>query len=136
MYKTASNTIKTELKENREPSGNCIATATSNNPNPGHFVTGNQTFRANPGKYGWKEVTKEEIEPGGLIQMQTKDKVPDHTVILDSKDEKNNMYVNYSPGLYPEYKKRVSNWIDPNYEYFYNFVGNSADSTKWTNEYN
>ena len=50
------------------------------------------------------------------------------------------MYVNYSPGTYPEYKKHINieTFNDPQWKnrYYYNFVGNSADSTRWTNEYN
>ena len=118
-----------------KPLANCIATATSNNPNPGHFVTGNQTFRANPGKYGWKEVKEEEIKPGGLMQYTDAGYTPDHSVILDHKDDKGLMFVNYSPGSYPIYQKNVEHW-NPYKTYYYNFVGNSADSTRWTNEYN
>jgi hypothetical protein len=32
---------------------NCIATATSNHPYPGHFVISNDQFRAYPSRLGW-----------------------------------------------------------------------------------
>lgn len=113
---------------------NCIATATSNNPNKGHYVTGNQTFAANPSKYGFKRVSKEEAKPGSLVQV-TRNSVPYHAMILNSRNEDDERY-NYSPGHYPEYKVNagypLGAFEDLNY---YNFVGNEADSARWKNEY-
>lgn len=112
---------------------NCIATATSNNPNKGHFVTGNQTFSANPNKYGFKKVTKDEARPGSLVQV-VRD-IPVHAMILNSKNG-NDMTFNYSPGDYPNYKTNAKYPIDEYSRYdYYNFVGNEADSARWKNEY-
>lgn len=112
---------------------NCIATATSNNPNKGHFVTGNQTFAANPSKYGFKKVTKDEAKPGSLVQIV--DRIPVHAMILNSKNG-DNMTFNYSPGDYPDYKinAKYPMWDNTRYDY-YNFVGNEADSARWKKEY-
>lgn len=113
---------------------NCIATATSNNPNKGHFVIGNQTFAANPSKYGFKKVSKEEAKPGSLIQVTGRG-VPYHAMILNSRTEGGERY-NYSPGNYPEYRVN-SNYPTTHNERldYYNFVGNEADSARWKNEY-
>lgn len=113
---------------------NCIATATSNNPNKGHYVMGNQTFAANPRKYGFKKVSKEEAKPGSLVQVVGRG-VPYHAMILNSRNENGERY-NYSPGNYPKYKVNagypLGDFEDLNY---YNFVGNEADSARWKNEY-
>ena len=112
---------------------NCIATATSNNPNPGHYTVSNVDFRENVGKYGFKEVNEKDIKPGGIIQQRFGD-LPTHAVILDNVKD-GIRRVNYSPGEYPFYHKNVEDWSNSAEEYYYNFVGNSADSTRWINEY-
>lgn len=123
------------LKNGKKRLSSCLATATCHHPFKGHYVTGNQTFAANPGKYGWKKVPASEIKPGGIIQQLDEYGVPRHAVILDTiKDNKR--YVNYSTGNTDEYKKQKPDWRDKTTEKFYNFVGNSADSLRWEKEYN
>lgn len=114
----------------------CMATATSNHPYRGHFVTGNQTFAANPGRYGWKRVGLKDIRRGSLVQHLNFDRKPDHAVIIDSISPTGQRFVNYAPGIYPNYKKHKPDWRNEDAELYYNFVGNSADSLRWENEYN
>jgi hypothetical protein len=59
--------------------------------------------------------------------------IPNHAVIIDDIDDSGKIYVNYSNGDY-KYKKHQPLWESNNH--YYNFVGNSADSTRWINEYN
>lgn len=113
---------------------NCIATATSNNPNKGHYVISNQVFAANPTKYGFKKVNKDEAKPGSLVQA-VNNGVPYHAMILNSRNENTERY-NYSPGNYPNYKVNGRYLIGPSERLdYYNFVGNEADSARWKNEY-
>lgn len=131
--------VRVERIRNRRPFidfiFNCIATATSNNPNKGHYVTGNETFAANPRKYGFKKISKEEAKPGSLVQVKNGRGTPYHAMILNDRNESGERY-NYSPGHYPEYKVNANYPIMP-YESldYYNFVGNEADSARWKNEY-
>ena len=118
------------------PQPNCIATATSNNPNKGHFVTGNLSFAANPGKFGFTKVNKESARPGSLVQVVYRN-TPTHAMILDNNNKGVEKF-NYSPGNYPEYKTNASYPVGPRYGThfdYYNFVGNEADSARWKKEY-
>lgn len=127
---------KKALKDNIKYLENCIATATSNHPYPGHFVTGNQTFSANPRKYGFIEVPKEDSKDGSFVQFLNNQEIGRHMAIQDHADKEGNIYLNYGPGDYPSYKINQKDWEPKGKKRFYNFVGNSADSTRWTNEYN
>lgn len=121
---------------NGSPAFNCLATALANNPNKGHYVTGNRSFAAHPDKYGFKKVPKEEAKLGSLVQLVKKGD-PYHAMILNSLEGQNKpMTFNYSPGAYPQYKVGGRYPVEVGEKYdFYNFVGNEADSARWKNEY-
>lgn len=135
---------------------NCIWEATGNFGKQ-YQVSGNQTFRANPLKYGFMEISLDDIKPGDIIQDFTRtDNVPHHAVTFIGYDNEGRARFNYSKGgttegnnqknaLYPFF------WDDDSPKVHldgknnsklahaaaaYRFVGNQEDNDKWNNDYN
>lgn len=74
----------------------CIYTATDNYGEK-YRVSGNRSFRANPAKYGFKEINLNDIKPGDIIQDFTVDNIPKHAItFMGYKDNK--AIFNYSSG--------------------------------------
>ena len=111
----------------------CIYTATDNYGKQ-YRVSGNQTFAANPSKYGFKEVSNDSIQPSDIVQFVDRN-VPYHAVIYDSKDDKGENLYNYSDGGYGAKNIKIKKHMPGNNYKTYTFVGTSADSTQWINEY-
>ena len=98
----------------------CIYTATDNYGSRSR-VSGNETFAADPSKYGFKEVSEENMQPGDLVQ-DWEDGYPFHALIFDSYREDGTPLFNYSSGgsdsesykvkkPYPMKKKKVYRYI-------------------------
>lgn len=120
----------------------CIATATDNYGDK-YYVSGNQTFKANPGKYGFVEIPLSELKRGDLVQSIANG-IPVHAMIFDGYDSEGYPLFNYSNGgsdtksirKHSAYFFPKDDAFDENYAKAYRFVGNSDDNERWEREYN
>ena len=55
---------------------------------PKNTVANNANFWANPGDYGYQQISQEEAKPGDIIVLSDKDNYPRHAVMFDSVAEK------------------------------------------------
>lgn len=80
------------------PGASCIYTATDNYGKK-YRVSGNKTFRANPTKYGFQEISLDAIKPGDIIQDFTRtNNVPHHALTFIGYDNEGKARFNYSRG--------------------------------------
>lgn len=118
------------------PGQSCMSTASGTYCKS---ITGNQSFAADPAKYGFKRVPNSEVLPGDLVQALTpENNIPSHAMIYDSMGEDNKPRYNYSSGGKDEASivKRGKYPASNDKLYTYRFVGDHADSVKWRKEYN
>lgn len=118
------------------PGQSCMSTASGTYCKS---ITGNQSFAADPAKYGFKRVPNSEVLPGDLVQALTpENNIPNHAMIYDSMGEDNKPRYNYSSGGKDEASivKRGKYPASNDKLYTYRFVGDHADSVKWRKEYN
>lgn len=102
-------------------------------------VTGNQTFAANPAKYGFKRIPNDEVLPGDIVQViAPESNIPKHAMIYDSVGKDNEPRYNYSSGGKDKTSiVRRGKYPAPNDKlHTYRFVGDHADSIRWREEYN
>ena len=126
---------------NGKPGQSCIYTATDNYGRK-YRVAGNQTFAANPEKYGFiVNGPVENARPGDLYQLINEKGVPDHMNMITGNDDKKGLLVSYSSGYagFPnmnrgDYKVNVPLWNKSGYE-TYRFVGTPADNARWSQEW-
>lgn len=109
----------------------CISTATSNY-GEGSVVFGNQTFAANPDKYGFRKLEPDEkYEAGDIIQYAWNGTRPRHAVILTGFDKDGKNRVAYSNGSGNYHQDNADIWIDPNgYDAtptYYRYIGTPAE---------
>lgn len=135
---------------------NCIWIATGNFGKP-YQVSGNQSFRANPLKYGFQEISLDDIKPGDIIQDFTRtNNVPHHALTFIGYDNEGKARFNYSRGgttesdnkknaLYPFFwdddvpKVHLDGKNNSKLAHAaaaYRFVGNQEDNIRWNNDYN
>lgn len=116
---------------------NCIYTVTGDYNRP---VSGNYTFRENANKYGFKKIENKDIKPGDIVQFGGAR--PVHALMANTPYSENraDMRYNGSSGGESEDNIRINAtyygdqpWDDVT---AYRYVGNSADSLQWKNEYN
>lgn len=133
----------------------CIYTATDNYGKK-YRVSGNQTFRENPSKYGFVEIGLNEIAPGDIIQDFKGIGIPVHAVTFVGYDNNNKALFNYSSGG-SEARSLVKNghypfeWDDENplvhldgknndklrhSAAAYRFIGTEDDNKLWNENYN
>ena len=133
----------------------CIYTATDNYGKK-YRVSGNQTFRANPSKYGFVEIGLNEIAPGDIIQDFKGIGTPVHAITFVGYDDNNKALFNYSKGG-SEARSIVNNghysfeWDDKNplvhldgknndklrhSAAAYRFIGTEDDNKQWNENYN
>lgn len=133
----------------------CIYTATDNYGKK-YRVSGNQTFRANPSKYGFVEIGLNEIAPGDIIQDFKGIGTPVHAITFVGYDDNNKALFNYSKGG-SEARSIVNNghypfdWDDENplvhldgknndklrhSAAAYRFIGTEDDNKQWNENYN
>lgn len=114
---------------------NCIYTVTKDYGRP---VSGNMTFMENHEEKGFKKIPVDSIKPGDLVQFGRD--VPRHAMMANTAytEDVNNMRYNGSNGeagkdaIRINSKYPVDSWDDVT---AYRYVGNSADSLQWKNEY-
>lgn len=102
-------------------------------------IPGNQTFAAKHKELGFQKAPKGSMEPGDLVQ-DVRMGYPTHAMIYDSKDDENNFLFNYARGYNSTSMKenyvKQGKYPLPIKDYdVYKYVGTSADSTQWINEY-
>ena len=149
MYENLNNAKKTisdakNGKYNGLELTNCIANLSEMFPHG--LPYGNQTFKANPKKYGFSLIDTWDVEPGDLVQ-HIQHNTPHHAMIYNGIDEKGKHTFNYSDGLSPHikdggygtnlyYPEAVAEdgkhlWdVD-----VYRYTGTPQDSIQWSNEY-
>lgn len=120
-----------------EPGLSCLYTATDNYGVP-YRVSGNQTFFANPGRYGFTRIPFSEAMPGDIVQDVSKG-TPMHAMMLDHQSSGVNYY-NYSQGGKEQEDYVKSGTYYPTLENnntrnAYRFVGTPTDSLRWKQEY-
>ena len=127
---------------------NCIANLSEMFPHG--LPYGNQSFKDNPGKYGFSLIDTWDIEPGDLVQYINYG-TPNHAMIYNGIDEYGEHTFNYANGHMPfedngvilggyksgrHYPDAVAEdgkhlWdVD-----VYRYTGTPQDSIKWSNEY-
>lgn len=120
-----------------ERGANCIYTVTGDYNRP---VSGNCTFKENANKYGFQKIENKDIKPGDIVQFGGAQ--PDHALMANTPYSENraDMRYNGSSGGDDEGSIRINatyygdqSWDDVT---AYRYVGNSADSLQWKNEYN
>lgn len=154
MYENLNNAKKTindakNGKYNGMELNNCIANLSEFYPHG--LPYGNQTFKANPGKYGFSLIDTWDVEPGDLIQHINYG-VPDHAMIYNGVDEKGKHTFNYSDGDIPYFLEdgKLHGGYGTNKHYpdavaedgkhlwdvdVYRYTGTPQDSIQWSNEY-
>lgn len=115
---------------------NCIYTALDNYGDK-YKVSGNLSFLADPSKYGFKEISTEDIKPGDLVQYNK-----NHMMLFDSYDENGLPLYNYSSSRtktkqdikkkHPYEKHNIKN--NPEYKSF-TFIGLPEDVELWNSNY-
>lgn len=128
------------LKDKGLCEGNsCIYTSTDNYGKQ-YKVASNVEFAKHPNKYGFVKIDTADRKVGDLQQRVVDyNNHPYHMMMLNGVDENGIARFNYSAGGNDESSIRVNakypleegEHIDT-----YRFVGTSADSVRWTNEYN
>ena len=127
---------------------NCIANLSEFYPHG--LPYGNQTFKANPKKYGFSLIDTWDVKPGDLIQ-HIEYGVPAHAMIYNGIDEKGKHTFNYSDGGSPYMKegimyggygtnKHYPNAVSNDGKHLwdvdvYRYTGTPQDSIQWSNEY-
>ena len=151
-----NNELKTGYKPELCAGDSCIYTATDNYGKK-YRVSGNQSFRANPAKYGFKEINLNDIKPGDIIQdFSFRDNTPHHAITFIGYDDNNKALFNYSKGGSTE-EDIVKNGHYPFYwddeigkVHFdsknndklrhtaaaYRFIGTEDDNKLWNENYN
>ena len=149
--------LKNELSNGYKsciPGSTCIYTATDNFGKK-YRVSGNQTFRANPAKYGFEEINLNDIKPGDIIQDFGL-YGPRHALTFVGYDDTNKALFNYSKGGSTE-SEIVKNGYYP-FEWddtqptvhldginnsklqhaaaAYRFIGTEDDNKVWNENYN
>ena len=101
-----------------------------------YATPGNWTFYDNPGKHGFKQKELSKASPADLIQVFDKNE-PYHMMMLDGYDEQGHPLYNYSRGMKGDSSDIVKAKTNfPNTKKLaYEFVGTSADSIQWINDY-
>lgn len=105
----------------------------------GFNIPGNQTFANKYKEKGFKRIDSSNMESGDIVQALDYDKIPVHAMIFDSKDKNGKPLYNYakensSGDFNKDYVKQGHYPMEFN-PLVYRYVGTSADSTAWTNEY-
>lgn len=135
------------------PGASCIYTATDNYGTK-YRVSGNQSFRADPSKYGFAEISLNEVAPGDIIQDFGDKNIPVHAVTFMGYDKDNEALFNYSRGGadkkdirknsgYYLYSSEDLDYLPlngTNNDKFknaaaYRFVGTEDDNKQWDSEY-
>lgn len=133
-----------------EDLNNCIANLSEMFPHG--LPYGNQTFKANPKKYGFSLIDTWDVEPGDLVQTLLYGKTPHHAMIYNGVNEKGKHTFNYSNGSTPHFLEdgELHGGYGAN-KYFpeavtedgkhlwdvdvYRYTGTPQDSIQWSNEY-
>lgn len=123
---------------------NCIANLSEMFPHS--LPYGNQTFKANPGKYGFSLIDTWDVEPGDLIQ-HIKFGEPYHAMIYNGTDNNGMHTFNYSDGGEPGWNgggygtnKHYPEAVAEDGKHLwdvdvYRYTGTPQDSIQWSNEY-
>lgn len=158
-YKKVLSQYNDELRIGYKPElcagDSCLYTATDNYGKK-YRVSGNQSFRSNPAKYGFEEINLNDIKPGDIIQdFSHRDNIPHHAITFVGYDNDNKALFNFSAGgllsddiikngHYPFY---LDNKIEKVHldgknnnklrhsAAAYRFIGNKDDNDKWNQNY-
>lgn len=142
FYKAGIEGIQKEVYNPITYGDNCIYT-TLDNYGKKYKVAGNDSFLANPEKYGFKEIKTSDIKPGDLVQKYNPGGAH-HMMMFDSYDTNGLPLYNYSSSYTKDnrdikkkahYKYEDINNVNNNYRAF-TFIGNVEDNTNWNNFYN
>lgn len=138
-------------KYNGKALNNCIANLSEMFPHG--LPYGNQTFKANPKKYGFSLIDTHDVLPGDLIQHlnYNLNGQPDHAMIYNGIDKNGKHTFNYSDGGEPSMREGiVYGGYGSNKKYpkavakdgkhlwdvnVYRYTGTPQDSIQWSNEY-
>ena len=133
----------------------CIYTATDNYGKK-YRISGNKSFRANPSKYGFKEINLNNIKPGDIIQdFSSRDNAPHHAITFIGYDDNNKALFNYSKGgsteedivknghypfIYDDDNNKVhldgiNNSKLQHTAAAYRFIGTEDDNKQWEEQY-
>ena len=127
---------------------NCIANLSEMFPHG--LPYGNQSFKDNPGKYGFSLIDTWDIEPGDLVQYINYG-TPNHAMIYNGIDEYGEHTFNYANGHMPfedngvilggyksgrHYPEAVAKDGEHLWDVdVYRYTGTPKDSIQWSNEY-
>lgn len=127
---------------------NCIANLSEMFPHG--LPYGNQSFQANPTKYGFSLIDTQDVKPGDLIQY-VEHGVPIHAMMYNGVDKNGKPTFNYSNGLSPYMEDGVlKGGYGTNKHYpdvvskdgkhlenanVYRYTGTPQDSIQWSNEW-
>ena len=108
-YQNKLNRLNDELNkgyvEELRVGNSCLYTSTDNYGKK-YRISGNQSFRANPAKYGFKEINLNDIKAGDIIQaLAISDKRPNHAMTFVGYDNDGKALFNYSKG--GQYKEDI-----------------------------
>lgn len=125
----------------------CLYTATDNY-GKAYKQADNNVFASDPGKYGFRVIKVNELQPGDIVQRGAYDDLTGkfkygHAMIFDGYDENGRPLFNYSAGTdNPEmpndlrkHNKYLSEELDDYFYRGYRFVGTPEDETRWSQEY-
>jgi hypothetical protein len=116
--------LKTDI--HRIEGMSCLYTATDNYGTK-YRCSGNQTFKADPKKFGFTRIPNDEVRPGDIVQVLKKD-VPEHAMIFTKYSDNGSPLYNYSNGGSDENAIRKERHFPSEQNLTYTFTGLPSDS--------
>lgn len=104
--------------------------------NYGQNWMSSEDFRQNHEKYGFKQVSWKDRQPGNVVLIVDDNGVGTHTMMYDSDNAQGQPLFNHSNGGHDERAiRKKAKYPHRNNYLTYEFVGTPADSTQWINDY-
>lgn len=111
----------------------CLYTTTDNYGKQ-YKCSGNQTFKANPKKFGFTKVQNNEVQPGDIVQV-LRQNIPTHAIMFVKNSDSGLPLYNYSDGGKDETAIRKDKQFPLSESLTYTFTGLPSDSAQWKKEY-
>ena len=104
--------------------------------NYGQNWMSSEDFRRNHADYGWRQIPWESRQPGDAVLIVDDKGTARHTMMYDSDNAQGQPLFNHSNGGHDESAiRKKAKYPHHNPYLTYEFVGTSADSTQWINDY-
>lgn len=127
------NPVTNKVEDIHECGPSCAYTFSDNY---GQNWTSSEDFKQNHTNYGWKQVPWEQRQPGDAVLIVDDKGTAKHTMMYDSDNSQGQPLFNHSNGGRDESAiRKKAKYPHHNPYLTYEFVGTTADSTQWINDY-